>query len=1240
MKSRNLILLLAVLILGIGTSTSNLFAQGTDLGTIRGTVTDSSGAVIPNAQIEITDLNTLTSHHTVTNSSGDYTASALPSGKYKAIINAPGFGAATVENIVLAGSDAVSANVILRASASTAVEVSADAPLINTENQTLSETMTSRAIIDLPRDSRDIYSFLYINPNITQSDEPGDFKFIGAQSYGASFSVDGQRSNGGIFGQATQSQPSLEAVGDLNVMSNAFSAEYAGIANVRVTTKRGGAGYHGSIFYNNKNSALGAWALADKDALANFAPTIFQPTFNKPFFNITDVGGSIGGPIPKLKNTWFFAAYEHNSTIQPSSATSSLLPHPSLLAGDFSLMKDSAKPSVGSAVLTPEEILNDTVGGLGQQFIKIPQRLMNPVTTKMIDLYFPKVGMTAPIDPVKGTVAPHFTTSVPGHSYQDEGTLRIDHNFSDKDRVYGVYHVSAQTTAENPVVGVFTGLGLSQTDRQNQTVSLSYARVFTPNIVNELRGGFNQQHLYTHSNTTLRGFLSSIGFSEADITAYGAVVGPDELDTHGHPAVTIGKFQPFSNGGRNTDRPADQNLFTFGDTLSWTLGRHSLKFGGDFVRNQAVDGFAVNRGNVRGLMTYTGTGATPLARFLQGDPADSAGIVNLPRPAMNVSNWESGYFAQDDFRVNSRLTLNLGIRYDLITPFVDKNDLMVNLDPNYRDTSTGQLGRFIIPSTKTLPYLDPNIVNFGYVTASQSGLGIGRGLVKPYRNGFGPRVGLAYQVTPKTVLRGGYGIYFPTSAAQGIRDPLATNTFNQARTKRQVTASDPAGSTPLSGWPSGGETTGTSPISGGIVKGFGNTPSANYVPVDLKNPRIQQWNATVERELPWQSSFRFSYIGSQQSGQIVGRDLNMLPASDNPFGTTTGDGVTPCDPTGNINPDNSCAESPADQARLKIPALGDYVTGFGNVGHSLTTSFQAQAQRQANGFMFSLAYTFLDQNSSGLDTGNSSLGGGAYNPFQPDSDYGPDSFTSRHRIVAYGIFDLPFGRGKQYLSSSSRWVDAVVGGWQASTNLFFKTGTGFTPFYDCSNCDPVNPGNVASAALDAVGDFSATSVRAVINGNTRNGAPSGFFWNSNAFSLPSMGGDLYTQPGIAVRNAIYGPSMWGANLGVHKSFHINDRFAVQLGADVNNIFNHPMLSPDQSDGGGCEGCFANVGTFTLSVDQSTLGTPGHQPKLLPVDPTDSDQYSANKDFGHLFRSYEQEGIDSNRSIRLRGRITF
>jgi hypothetical protein len=1222
--------MLLVLVLGTGAGSLKLFAQGTDLGTIRGTVTDSTGAAIRSAQVEITDLGTHTARQATTNERGEYHVPALPSGHYRVVVRASGFGESVVNGIVLNGSDAVSADAMMQvATSTTSVEVTSDAPIINTQDQSLSQTLDSKSVIEIPRDSRDVYSFLYINPNITQSDEPGDFKFIGAQSYGASFAVDGQRSNGGIFGQATSTEPTLEAVGDLNVLSETFSSEYAGIANIRVTTKRGGANYSGSLFYNNKNSALAAWTLADKDTLANFAPTIFQPAFNKPYFNITDVGGSFGGPVPKLNKTWFFAAYEHNWTVEPSEASSTSMPHPSLLGGDFSLLNDSAKPVVGSAVLSASEIANDTVTVNGsKRFIRIPDRLLNPVTTKLIGLYYPKIGMSAPINPANGRI-PSYSNVVPGQSGQDMATLRIDHDFNEANHLYGVYHASAMTAALHPVVAPFTGLGLTQTDRRNNTLSLSYSHVFSPSIVNELRGGFNKQHLFTHSNTTLKSFLSSIGFSDADIAAYGAVVGSQELDTYGHMSITFGKsstFQAFSNGGRNTDRPMDQDLITFGDTLTWSLGKHTIKAGADVVYNDAVDGFAVNRGTVRGGVTYSGTGVNALANFLQGNPANTAVFVNQARPPMEVSNWETGYFVQDDFHVSHRLTLNLGLRYELFTPFVDKNDLMANFDPNYNNVAAGHPGRFVIPSEKTLKYLDPNIIKFGYTLASQAGLGVGRGLVHTDKSSFGPRVGAAFQLTPKSVLRGGYGLYYPTSAAQGIRDPIATNPFNNGRTMNN----------PTGGWPTGGSgSSGTSPISGGTLKPFGNTPSANYVPVNLKNPRTQQWNATYEQQIPWQSSVRFSYIGGKQTGQVVGVDLDMIAPNDNPFGTTTGDGVTPCDPINN----GDCAYSDADNARIKFPALGDYVLGYGNLGHSITSAFQAQAQRQANGLSFSVAYTYLDQNSSGIDTGNSSLGGAAYNPFQPNSDYGPESFTSRQRIVANGIYDLPVGHGRHYLNNSSRLMDAVVGGWQASTNLFAKSGTPYTPFWVCDDCDPIAPGNIASGAVDAVGDFNATSFRPVITGNYKN-APSGYQWNASGFGLPSIGSNLYSQAGVAKRNTLMGPGTFGMNLGLHKSFHVTERLSMQVGADIDNVFNHPMKAPDGNDGGG-GGTFAQLGDFSLGVDQTTPPAPGQQPKLLPIDPSpDAGFVNYNSDFGRLYRSYSQEGVDSRRSIRLRARITF
>ncbi|MEO6924402.1 MAG: TonB-dependent receptor, partial [Bryocella sp.] len=803
-----------------------------------------------------------------TNSRGSFQAPAIQAGHYEATITAPGFGAAVVKGIALTGTATVNILPVLRvSSANTTVTVSSAAAMINTQNQTISETLTPKSITQLPTNTRDIYQFLYINPNIQASDEPGDFKFIGGQSYGASFSVDGQRANGGIFGQATQSKPSLEAVGALNILSSGFSAEYAGVANIRVTTKRGTDQYHGSAVYNNTNSALAAWTLADKLNQANFAPTPFQLKYSRPHSNNTDMAFSIGGPVPKLKNTWFFAAYEENWGSFPK-VESGNVPHPTLLAGDFSLIKNESKPKVPSnVVLTPQEIATDTVGGLGKQFITIPQRLLNPVTTKLISLYFPKIGITAPIKPTNGRVD-GYSTSVPARGSSRMGDLRIDHDFNNSNRLFGVYHGSAQNTASNPVARPYTGLGLLHTDRLNSFLSVSYTHVFSPNLVNEARGGYNNQHLYTRANTTVKGFLQSIGFSSADVAAYGSVIGPSQLSLFGNPVISLGSdYSSFGTGGRSADRDLNQNLITFGDTLTWQLGRHSINLGGDFVRNQAVDGFASSRGTPQGTLTYRGTGPNVITQLLLGEAPFTASSVYKPRPPMDVHNWENGFFAQDDFKATPRLTLNFGLRYDLYNPFIEKHDILANFDPNYVNTITGQKGRYVIPSARTVQYLSPGFNNVGYVTAAQSGLGVGRGLVRTDKMDFGPRFGFAYRLTDTSVVRGGYGMYYPTSAAHIYRDSIGTNPFNQRVTTRATPTA------PLSGWPVGGETTGVSPNLGGAASGFGNTPSANYIPVGLDNPRQQQWNLTFEQQLRHQSSVRVSYIGGHQSGQILGIDL-------------------------------------------------------------------------------------------------------------------------------------------------------------------------------------------------------------------------------------------------------------------------------------------------------------------------------------------------------------------------------
>lgn len=1187
-------------------ASARLWGQGSDLGTIRGSVTDLSGARVPKVAVTITDIGTQEVRNLTTDEFGEYEVVGLKSGAYRVTFAAAGFNKLEIGPVSLRPSEAARLDARLEVGrASETVTVRSEAPMIQTDNPTVSGTLNNAQVTSLPRDSRDYFSFLYLNPSVTQAAGSGSFKFLGAQSYGASFSVDGQRTNGGVFGEPTASQPSLETIGELTVLSNNFTAEYAGVANIRVTTRRGSADYHGSLFYDNKNSALAAWSLNDKNAKSSFTPTAAVPEYPFPYFNQNEFGGSFGGPVPKMKRTFFFAAYEKLFRNAPVFLRNTRLPHPSLLAGDFTKIVDSAKPLVPAGVtLTAAEIAQNTLNGEGLRFTSIPQRLLNPVVSKFVQQYFPNISTSAPINPSNGRLI-EYATNLPGTTRRDLGTMRVDHDFSDNDRIYVVYNVQAVTQATSPVVSPFIPLGLTRNERRNDTVSISEIHMFAPTIINEARGGFNRVPNLRRSNNTMREFLKNIGFDDSDMAAYGAVIGTSTLDTFGHPAVNLGStFQAFTNGGRNTYRPLDQTLITFGDTVTWMSGKHTIKAGADWVRNAALDGFTSGRGNPRGVMNYSGSGTDPLARFLLGLPANTVSYVNQFRPPMDVHNWEQGYFVQDDFKVHPRLTLNLGMRYEIISPFTENNDLLVNFDPKYTG-SDGKKGRFVVPSSQTLKYVDPRFIAYGITTADQ--LDLPRSLVRTDYGSFAPRIGLAWRLNDKTVLRGGYGLFYPTAAAQGIRDPLATNSFQVGLTKRTTANSA------LQGWP--GFVHGISPLSGGELNALSSTISANWVPFELKQPRIQQYNVTVERDLGWQTGVRVSYLGTVMQRLISGSDANLIPPSDTPFATTIGDGVTPCTPD-----DYDCDYSPADRLRLPFPGLGTYQTAFGNFGHGRSHALQTEVNRRfSGGFTFNASYTYLDQKSTAPDTGNSSLGGTAYNQFDPNSDYGMDAFTSKHRFISYGIVQTPVGRGAKFGGDMSRALDAVVGGWQISWQLFAKSGTGFTPFWICDNCDPIMPGNVGSGSLDATGGFYGTTLRPVVTGNP-NVKSGDRLWDPSAFGMMPMGADLFSNPKVAVRNLLSGPGTYGLNMGLKKVFKFGEQIRAELGADVNNILNHPLKSPDNYDIGA-------LGNFTLKVNPTTL-----KPEVQDV--------QQNPDFGRLLSSYAQDGVDSRRTIRLRLRITF
>ena len=1208
---------------------STALSQGTNLGTIRGTVTDANGAVIPNASVKITDKVTGLSRDLTTNGEGNYEAAALKPGTYEVMVTATGFKKTIVET-VLSGAETVRADV--KAEVGTQDETvtvsGGEAGLIQRDQPVIAGTLNNQQLQEVPRDSREILEFLYLNPDITQGPGgDGTFKFLGAQSYGATFSLDGQRTNGGIFGEPTSSQPSLETVGELIVLSKNFTAEYSGVANIRIETRRGGADYHGSLFYNNKNSALAARSIQDKIDEANFLPTSAVPNYVKPYFNLNEVGGSFSGPVPfSREKTFFLMSYERRWDFAPVRVRSNNIPSSLVLAGNFTQIVNGSKPAVPASViplLTADELANNTIlVGTTRRFVSIPTRLLNPIALNLLNAYYPHANPAAPLlnanasgQNTTGRLA-DFAQSFGGLLTRDLATLRVDHNFSAKDQFYAVYNFQVRSGNRGLVASPLPAFGLLSQHQKNHTVSLSYTRLFSNTVINEARGGINYQYLYRRANMTTGEFLSSVGFNEQEITAYGSVVGANLVDTPGQVAFTFAPFSGIPNGGRNTDRPLDQKLATFGDTVTWSKGKHSIKAGGDFVRNQAVDGFALNRNNPRGTLSW-GANFNGFATFLLGMPStvnNSALYVRNARPALDVSNSESGLFFQDDFKVHPRLTLNLGLRYELITPFADKNDLMVNFDPDGTGNG-GRKGRFVVPTEAVKALIHPFFITYGTVTADEAN--VGRGLVRTDKNNFAPRLGAAFRLTEKSVIRGGYGIVYPTSAAQGMRDAIATNTFNQSVRTRQTVG------LPLGINPAGGNFgRGLTPFNNAVLASVQGI-AANAIPFDLQAPRIEQFNATFEHEFMNDLGVRVSYIGSRAHGLIAGFDLNELAPNNTPFGVTDGEG-NPCyDTTPGVITDDlgNCVESAQDEARRPFPdGLGSFLASYGNVGRGHSHAFQVEVNRRfARGLMFNFSYTLLDQKSSGLDIGNSSLGGALYNQFNTDTDLSRDSFVSRHRFVSYGSYDIPFGKGRQYGNSINKWADAVAGGFQVTWNMFAKSGTGFTPFWSCNNCDPVFPGNIASGFVDAVGDFSGPSFRPRLVGDPYAGVTGDQFFNPAAFALPTTGADVFDNPAVAKRNSLVGPGTWGVNLGVRKFFKFSESTKLEVGVDFNNVFNHPLLSPLDTQ-------FGNLGDFDIGLNSSG------QPVITNV--------NTNDNFGRNNFSFTQEGIDNRRSIRAKLRLTF
>jgi outer membrane receptor protein involved in Fe transport len=1114
-------LLIAMLLcLGAG----NSFAQS-DLGSLRGTVKDDTGAAIPGAAIEVVSVDNAQTRQVTSDGSGNFSVLSLARGTYKATATLNGFQQETV-TFDLQVSQVKALDFVLKVgSASQTVEVSAAAPLVDTETSSMGEVVEGRQLSEIPLNGRNFTQLALLAPGVTKgaygsvaSGVNGNAEtFRYSETGGGALSVNGlpPEANNYILDGVDNNEslanaltffPPVEAMQEFRVNTSQAPAEFgrAGGGVIQATIKSGTNQIHGSAFEFIRNGAV--------DANPNyFAPTAAVLPFQK-----NQYGGTLGGPILRDK-LFLFGDYQATRQKQPDSPAINTVPTAKMRTGDFSELIGSGLttlPNASYSGCTSVTLANGTVvpstgslttanGGSGAIF--------DPTTCRQWDYN----GQPNVIDPARQNAAamkylnvfplPNYGTSATiENNYEnvqneirdfDDFDARIDWAATRKDNLFGRYSYGQDIFLKTvSVVGTPSGYAAGSNVNHPRGYVVGETHIFSPAIINEFRFGFTRP-LYGYINP----------FEGEAFSANLGIVNANRSSLLGGGALIGGYNSEISYTGDGGPYEVPQNSYQYYDSLSWSRGRHTLKFGANIIRRE-VDFFQGN--DAKGFFDigpgtgdFTGYEASELvAGFV-----DSYQVSNV-NGYFHTHSWETGYFAQDDWKVNDRLVLNLGLRYDLFTWPVENNNYQSNFD----------LG------TGTLLRAGAN--------------GNSASLIDTNYNNFAPRVGFAYDLSGqhKDVLRGGYGIFY-YQVRGGVGNVLSNNPeFNgtvsyTAFSGYRVTFT---GQAPQ-------YTNDNTAATGALpLPTFGSTAveadptDVNVISYSKRDPTsmIQEWNLQFEHQFGTDTVFDLAYVGAKAD-----HETNTYSYSSPQLGTgarffaSQGLGVT-------VNTNNGSFHYNGLQARLNR-----------NMNHGLQTT---------------VAYTWshaLD-NATGAysNTGASTILMTANGPLFSANKGNTDN-DQRQAVTVSILYELPFGRGRQFGAQIPRPLDYLIGGWQL--NPFWSAGSG-TPYNLTVN--PVNTSGPADRP-DIIGNPESGHTSRASNGYIQ-------WFQPSAFTRPpvSTGADgglagIYTRPGTLARNTFAGPGYNTLTASLFKNIPIWERVVTQLRFEGYNLLNHPQFTnPDSS----------------------------------------------------------------------------
>ena len=1089
------------------------FAQR-DLGTITGTITDTQNAVVPNVKITISEVATGLKYEVESGADGSYVRPALKPGTYKVSAEAKGFRRVEQDNVIVTGGDRVGVNLTLPVGDLTqSVEVTSEAPLLETESTTLGADLNSQAMSDLPLGGQRTFSFLArLSPGVLTA-EPG-----ARDATGGGFSANGVRSNGqnnfllngvdnnvNVIDFLNQTSfvvgPSVEAIGEMNVLTNGYNAEYGrgagGVVNVSI--KSGTNQLHGVLFEDLQNKVLDANRWENNESGTPKGPFV-QNQF----------GAAVGGPIIKNR-TFIFGDYQGIRIASSGGIIGSLgnagyytIPTAAEVQGNFSGLPVIYDP-------------NSTVVGANGQTTRtpftgnqIPKTMWDPAAAKIMALY---PATNQPITP--GAVPFNdYYVDTPGAQSTNQGDLRIDHRLSDKDSLFGTLSwADTYKTSVAPFPGALDGAtfnGVPETDLSRNAM-ISWTRVWKPTVISETRLGFTRlvtsRVQSANANTDeFKGF--GIGGYDPTTTLNG---GLPQIEFSTQSQVQYPN-QTYSQIGANDWLPSKEysNVWDFIQNVAITRGTHALKFGAE-VRQIRFPFFQVPypHGEMYFTQNETANPALGLNATATGDQMASMLLGDVNWGQLSTTNfissqkWGYSFYGQDDWKVTPKLTVSVGLRYELFSPISEGFGRQSNLD---FDTLTLDIPK---GPDQNAP-LPPNFAQaFPNVTVS-------RGQVSPYlipwdKLDFAPRFGIAYNWHEKTVIRVGYGIFYGGEENQGGNPNRGESVpFNESPILDRSASASVWSTNPF--------------FTGGMQAGYPVNVFTLPAPVsfrslaeDFRNSLVHKWNLAVQRQLPWQMALEVAYVGNHQAHGLLQPNQNACPNIPSATGV------------------NCVAVEPyPDLGSL----FGTASFGFGNYA-GMTTKLE---KRFSNGLQFLAAYTYGHALADSGTTLSGSNGYGTIDPFNYNSSYASAAWDIRHDYTTSFSYLVPFGKGKKYGASLNAVANAVAGNWQMNGVLTLHTGNPFT--LDATNCQ--GQWNLCRPDL--------------IAGQNPNAAPSGGRTPSDWFNLgavaapaPLTGGNLGLQSNT-------GPPIKTFDFSIFKDFAFTERYMLQFRAESFNLLNTPQFN--------------------------------------------------------------------------------